>query len=63
MSEIGAQLGHDAESGQAQQASAEKRASLTRSAHEEAAAAKARAKSALEAARAKMKSLFGRGKG
>ncbi|MDH3412336.1 MAG: cyclic nucleotide-binding domain-containing protein [Gammaproteobacteria bacterium] len=63
MSEIGAQLGHDGESGLAQQASAEKRASLTRSAHEEAAAAKAKAKSALEAARAKMKSLFGRGKG
>lgn len=64
MSEVGAQLGHGGRSDHtlAQQASAEKRATLTRTAHEEAAAAKAKAKSALEAARAKMKSLFRRGK-
>ncbi len=62
LSDVGAQLGPGDNSDQtlAQQASAEKRASLTRSAHEEAAAAKAKAKSALEAARAKMKSLFKR---
>ncbi len=63
LSDVGAQLGHgdNADQTLAQQASAEKRASLTRSAHEDAAAAKDKAKSALEAARAKMKSLFKRG--
>ena len=65
MFDVGAQLGpiDDSDQTLAHQASAEKRANLTRSAHEEAAAAKAKAKSALEAARAKMKSLFKRGNG
>ncbi len=60
MSDVGAQLGSGNDSDQtgAQQASAEKRATLTRIAHDEAAAARAKAKAALEAARAKMKSLF-----
>ncbi len=62
MSEVGAQLGSGDNSDQtlAHQASAEKRVTLTRIAHDEAAAARAKAKAALEAARAKMKSLFKR---
>ncbi len=59
MSDVDAQLGSgNDDQTVAQQASAEKRATLTRIAHDEAAAAKAKAKAALEAARAKMKSLF-----
>ncbi len=64
MSDIGAQLGGSDQSDQnmAQQASAEKRATLTRIAHDEAAAARDKAKAALEAAKAKMKSIFKRSK-
>jgi rhodanese-related sulfurtransferase len=62
MSDVDSQLGtaDGADQTLAQRASAETRANLTRSAHEEAAASKAKARSALEAARAKMKSLFKR---